>query len=116
LVKTLEWDLDVLSMEKFNDDMMLEFSNYLALHPFEPDMIVFNVGKHEIWEKTVEYIQNGLYYTIETGMVNFVAPHIVIFSTYEPNWDELTEDRWIVHEYKKTKKSQTFDDCWMSVS
>ncbi len=102
LVHMLTVELDAVQIHNVDDDMLYEFANYCTPNAFMPDMVVWNIDQNDfLWTKNVQYINNGVYYTIETGMLQFVPPHIVVLGTEEPDWEPIEGDRWIVHEYTK---------------
>lgn len=47
----------------------------------------------------IEELKNGLFFSgkYEGEMVVFNTPHVIVFSNSEPNYDELSEDRWDIH-------------------
>lgn len=61
-------------------------------------------NKNVVSYKAIEQIKNGMICNTkyETGMKLFNPPHIIIFSNYPPNTDELSEDRWHIVEIENT--------------
>lgn len=55
--------------------------------------------------KTIEAIKNGMICNTkyETGTKLFNPPHILIFSNYPPEIDELSKDRWQIYEIREDK-------------
>lgn len=65
----------------------------------EESIIVIDVprkNKNNVSYKAIEQIKNGMICNTkyETGMKIFNSPHVIIFSNYPPEKDDLSEDRW----------------------
>lgn len=71
-------------------------------------IIVFDIPRNNgnaISYKAIESIKNGLILNTkyETGMKIFNSPHVLIFSNFYPNINELSLDRWRIGEIKTNK-------------
>lgn len=51
----------------------------------------------------IESIKDGLFFNskYECGMYVFNSPHVFCFANFEPDYDKLSEDRWIVKNISK---------------
>jgi hypothetical protein len=50
--------------------------------------------------EAIELLKDGLFSSMkyQSSLVRTVSPHLIIYTNTEPNWNELTEDRWkIIH-------------------
>lgn len=64
-------------------------------------MLIIDVPRNNgnnISYSAVECILNGMITNtkFETGVKVFNAPHVVVFSNYEPDTEKLSEDRWSI--------------------
>lgn len=69
------------------------------------EMVIIDVPRkngNKISYSAVECILNGMITNTkyETGIKVFNPPHVVIFSNFEPDYSELSEDRWVVTNIK----------------
>lgn len=48
--------------------------------------------------EAIESIKNGIFYSgkYESKMVLFNSPHVIIFANFEPCYNKLSRDRWVV--------------------
>ncbi|AXH75959.1 MAG: putative viral replication protein [Cressdnaviricota sp.] len=69
-----------------------------------PNLVVFPIPRSYnsdyLSYESIENIKDMYFYSgkYEGGMVCGNAPHLFIFSNNEPDYDKLSEDRWIVRE------------------
>ncbi len=70
-----------------------------AKFKIKPKMVIWDLSrKQRISYPAVEQIKNGIFFSqkYESGMVIYNIPHIVILANWEPEYANLSEDRWIV--------------------
>lgn len=65
-----------------------------------PKIVLVNIpraGYHKIPYSSMEEVKDGLLFSgkYESNHYIFNHPHVVLFVNYEPEYDQLTEDRWI---------------------
>lgn len=64
-------------------------------------IVIFDLPRsmgNKISYTAMEGIKNGLIFNskYESGKVLFNTPHIIVLANYEPNLDQMSEDRWVV--------------------
>lgn len=74
----------------------------------ELKIVVLDIARTEmnnISYSSIERLKNGMFFNgkYESKMVTFNSPHIIIFSNYEPRYNELSRDRWVVKEIGKPR-------------
>lgn len=84
-----------------NKDCLFGLYEFIKINGEAPEIVIFDiprVNKGAISYQALEQIKNGMFFNAkyESGMVRFNSPHILIFSNDEPDYESLTEDRWIV--------------------
>lgn len=50
--------------------------------------------------EALEAVKDGIFFSgkYESSMVQFDPPHIIVFANFEPNYDKLSKDRWVIVE------------------
>ncbi len=66
-----------------------------------PYIVVFDIpraAKNDITYEGIEGIKNGLFFSpkYESSQCAFNAPHIIVMSNMEPQYGEMSRDRWVV--------------------
>ncbi len=66
-----------------------------------PRIIVFDIPRcnaGHVSYQAIEAIKNGTFFSgkYESGMVRFNSPHVIIFSNQPPEYEALSQDRWVV--------------------
>lgn len=84
-----------------NKDCLFGLFEYIQKNKEAPEVVIFDiprVNKGAISYQALEQIKNGMFFNskYESGMVRFNSPHILIFSNEEPEYNNLSEDRWVV--------------------
>ncbi len=66
-----------------------------------PYIVVFDIpraAKNDITYEGIEGIKNGLFFSpkYESSQCAFNPPHIIVMSNMEPQYGEMSRDRWVV--------------------
>lgn len=83
-------------------DMKYGIVKYIEKHGTPPKIIIVDLPRsfnhNFICYPSLEDIKNGCFFSgkYEADMVLFNSPHIFIFSNEEPDYGQLSEDRWNV--------------------
>lgn len=73
----------------------------------EPKLVIIDIPrcikKNNIEYATIERLKNGMLYSgkYEGGICFFEEPHIIIFSNDEPDYEQLSADRWEIIDLNK---------------
>lgn len=73
----------------------------LSLCKESPKIIIFDLtrsqGGHVSYD-AIESIKNGIFFSTkyESTMVVWNTPHIIVFANFEPIYEKLSQDRWLV--------------------
>lgn len=86
-----------LSKGKYSDIINIIYKTDMS----DKKIVCFDLPRNngnKISYDAIESIKNGLICNtkFETGYKRFKPPHVIIFSNAEPEYDKLSEDRWIV--------------------
>lgn len=92
---------DALLLGGANKDCLYGLFEYININHTAPEIVIFDiprVNKGAVSYQALEQIKNGMFFNskYESGMVRFNSPHILIFSNAEPEYQNLTSDRWVV--------------------
>lgn len=77
--------------------------------PDNPEIVIFDLSRSNeghINYGAIEQVKNGLVFSAkyESKMKYFNSPHVVVFANTEPDYDQMSLDRWkIIHLSKKEK-------------
>lgn len=94
---------DAFIVQGKNNDILFGIAEYVKANGNSPKIVVLDVPRcnnNHVSYQAIESIKNGLFYSnkYESGMCRFDSPHILVFSNQEPDYEYLSEDRWIVNE------------------
>lgn len=77
--------------------------------PDNPHIVIFDLARSNegrINYGAIEQVKNGLVFSAkyESKMKYFNSPHVIVFSNNEPDYEQMSKDRWeVVHLSKKDK-------------
>lgn len=74
----------------------------------KPKIVIFDLSRdmeNKISYQGMEEIKNGCFFSskYEGGMVIMNKPHIIVFANWEPNYNKLSPDRWVVKNIADVK-------------
>lgn len=78
-----------------------DIKSAIATAKVKPEIVIFGIprDKQEYMSySALEEIKDGIFFSgkYESGMVMFPSPHIFVFCNFEPNYKNLSLDRWKV--------------------
>lgn len=93
--------MDAFVVAGANKDILCGFREYVENSGNAPKVIVFDIPRcnnGHVSYQAIESMKNGFFFSgkYESGMCRFNCPHVVCFSNEEPEYSELSEDRWDV--------------------
>lgn len=68
-------------------------------------IVIFDVPRSQagyVSYQAIEKLKDGLFFSgkYESGMVRFNSPHVICFANAPPEYEKLSEDRWIVENLR----------------
>lgn len=80
-----------------------------TLEKKELEIILFDIprtNQNKLSYQALENAKNGIFFSpkYESGMCVYDPPHVVVFANALPDFDKLSEDRWIVKEIDSNSK------------
>ena len=93
-----------------SSDILCGVSSWIEKNGQAPRIIIFDiprVNKGHVSYQAIEKIKDGKFFSgkYESGMTRFNKPHIICFSNEEPDFYNLSSDRWIITELQKVGSS-----------
>lgn len=81
-----------------------------------PEVVLIDIPRCSIGYvnyATIEKIKNGCLYSgkYEGGICRFPHPHVFVFANEEPDYDKLSEDRFIVKKIENEKNEKKTENC-----
>ena len=64
-----------------------------------PKVVLINITRQgSVSYNGLEAVKDGIFFSskYESGMCMFNSPHVIVFSNEEPEYENLTKDRWNV--------------------
>ncbi len=82
-------------------DALHGVADWIRTNEAGPRIIVFDIPRcnaGHVSYQAIEAIKNGAFFSgkYESGMVRFNSPHVIIFSNEPPEYEKLSNDRWVV--------------------
>ena len=93
-----------------SNDILCGVCSWIEQNEEAPRIIIFDiprVNKGHVSYQAIEKIKDGKFFSgkYESGMCRFNKPHIICFSNEEPEFSNLSKDRWKVTELPRVGSS-----------
>ena len=80
----------------------------IASTKLKPTVVMIDIARAQVTKEgfpavsyiAIECVKNGCFYSAkyESAMCIFNPPHVIVFSNYEPQQDQLTDKKWCIRE------------------
>ena len=95
--------MGALEVSSKASDAFFGIVSWIEKHGEAPPIVILDIPRScrdYVSYQSIEKIKDGKFFSskYESSMVRFNSPHVICFANEEPDFEKMSEDRWIVEE------------------
>lgn len=98
---------NAICMSGKGNDALYGIQQYVLKNGCGPEIVIMDIPRCVgfISHNALEKVKNGCFFSgkYEGGMVRFNTPHLLVFSNERPDFEKMSEDRWVVKRLEVEK-------------